>query len=1328
MSDRLVIEIDGDASGLSKALKDVQARLTTFNTNIKNGNKALTGFTSHLNTSAGALTRLATGVTTLKGTLTNFGKTVNTVGAGLGRLGTQARKSQGDLRAFSTQLGSTARRIDALGTAARGAGTSLSSLQRRSASLGATTTALNASMRAFIKVLTTATTALGSTAAGAGKAAAATEAAGVAANRASTGFARLNRTQVGLAEGFRRNVAQLTALRTLTYQGLFWFSPLIYSIIKTNAAYEKQMMLLENVARATTKVGKAQEAQQTREYLLNLASNNPFSLETITDSFVKLRTGGLEPTNGALQTLMDSVAAFGGGSANLERASVAIQQMGGKGVISMEELRQQLGEHIPDATKAMAAGMGLALKDLYKQIELGNVESTNALNKMMAVLELKHRGSAAKMMNTWDGLMARMGTAWQRFVAGITGDKDNPSQFIITLKKNVQDLMAFLNSAEGRNFGISVSNGLAAVADVFVTLIKLAYEWRAEITTAAKVFAVYWSGKLIVGTILSLIGLFMKLGAAVRFVTTALLPLRAAMAVAGVAAAVAGTKITAMQRATMMLAAAGRGGVAAMAALAARFSAVGLAAAAAAGAIWLVVTALRAQTSAQIAKNNAQHAAQGGGFEEGKRDDEERWLQRSKSELSGAKKLGNGKIKLGNNTIVSEAEYNRRLNIHNSRFNSYKEMVGNAQRGAASAREANFVSKYGAKYEDLKSTLSLNYGNAVDKAPDNMKQAVSRKGQQESVKLAQNAIGIWRKRAEATNDPVERKALDSLIKGAEADLAQWQGHADSLGSPNAYTDDGKGPKNSKGGGDKVDPLQKYRDQFVNQFVNSAELEHQYNNLRNGTDSPFDSEAASEAGEKAVMKLQQTEEALQAARRAQQDYQEELKKTIKNEEAIIEIRDSTIDLNTQTKIGFDALDRGYESITANSQAFRESLEREHRAELIITEARRLNATATADEIRQYEELRRSIDDAVRAKEAEMLLELSRKARDDNEAYKKSNMTPRQAANYEANIERSEYADALGKAKKRLDTAPAEIEIATQKYNDAVYAFEQAKATMTQAEQKEAGDDIEVLAKRKRELEQSEDLAKRAIPYLEERLRILREEDKIRNKWGGMAGPIVDWAKGAAAQFDDLGGSMGNVMAGAMDNFINSLAEGKMAFKDFAKTVLKQLLLIILRGLIAKAIMSALGLGFGGGSSVDGAIGSGELSFGSNIGSYGDFAPTGGGHGGMIAGGGARFHRSVDAGMFNFAQRYHTGGIIGLRDNEVPIIAEKGEGVFTKEQMQAMGGASKPNNVEINVINQTGVDAEVQRVPPKFDGEKWVEGIILKKLGTAGPIRDALSGRR
>lgn len=97
------------------------------------------------------------------------------------------------------------------------------------------------------------------------------------------------------------------------------------------------------------------------QYIVDMAQNAPFAMQALTDSFVKFRSAGLDPTDGSLKALVDSVARFGGDSKLLKRAAVAVQQMSGKGVVSMEELRQQLGEAVPNAMKAMADAAGITM-------------------------------------------------------------------------------------------------------------------------------------------------------------------------------------------------------------------------------------------------------------------------------------------------------------------------------------------------------------------------------------------------------------------------------------------------------------------------------------------------------------------------------------------------------------------------------------------------------------------------------------------------------------------------------------------------------------------------------------------------------------------------------------------------------------------------------------------------------------------------------------------------------------------------------------------------------------------------------------------------------
>lgn len=64
----------------------------------------------------------------------------------------------------------------------------------------------------------------------------------------------------------------------------------------------------------------------------------------------------------------------------------ALQQIAAKGVVSMEELRQQLGESLPVAMEAAARGMGVTQAELIKMIERGDVAAKDFLPRFGAAI------------------------------------------------------------------------------------------------------------------------------------------------------------------------------------------------------------------------------------------------------------------------------------------------------------------------------------------------------------------------------------------------------------------------------------------------------------------------------------------------------------------------------------------------------------------------------------------------------------------------------------------------------------------------------------------------------------------------------------------------------------------------------------------------------------------------------------------------------------------------------------------------------------------------------------------------------------------------------
>lgn len=97
-------------------------------------------------------------------------------------------------------------------------------------------------------------------------------------------------------------------------------------------------------------------------------------------------------------------------SQRMEQAFVAITQMMSKGTIQMEELRQQLGEHIPGAFALMAKAAGVSGAELTKMMEKGQLTSDYLL-KFADVLDQRFGGQLDKSLQMTQAELGRFQTA-----------------------------------------------------------------------------------------------------------------------------------------------------------------------------------------------------------------------------------------------------------------------------------------------------------------------------------------------------------------------------------------------------------------------------------------------------------------------------------------------------------------------------------------------------------------------------------------------------------------------------------------------------------------------------------------------------------------------------------------------------------------------------------------------------------------------------------------------------------------------------------------------------------------------------------------------------
>lgn len=144
----------------------------------------------------------------------------------------------------------------------------------------------------------------------------------------------------------------------------------------------------------------------------------------------------------------------------LQGTFVALTQIVSKGSVSMEELRQQLGDRLPGAIQIMAAGLGVGTAELIKMIEQGQV-SSDALSSFADELDRRFGDQLPESLETTNAALGRFQNAlFQTFLR--IGEGGAIQGFTNLL----QDLTDTLDSAQFRDFADRVGAALGTVFDI----------------------------------------------------------------------------------------------------------------------------------------------------------------------------------------------------------------------------------------------------------------------------------------------------------------------------------------------------------------------------------------------------------------------------------------------------------------------------------------------------------------------------------------------------------------------------------------------------------------------------------------------------------------------------------------------------------------------------------------------------------------------------------------------------------------------------------------------------------------------------------------------
>ena len=210
--------------------------------------------------------------------------------------------------------------------------------------------------------------------------------------------------------------------------------------------------------------------------------------------------------------------------------------------------------------------------------------------------------------------------------------------------------------------------------------------------------------------------------------------------------------------------------------------------------------------------------------------------------------------------------------------------------------------------------------------------------------------------------------------------------------------------------------------------------------------------------------------------------------------------------------------------------------------------------------------------------------------------------------------------------------------------------------------------------------------------------------MRGALDALGRETTDWAEVAKQETTDAFRSMNDALVG----FVTT---GKFSFQGFVDSVIADLARIAVRQAITGPLASGIGSLFA--PSPGGPLTGG--GFGGATPPSTAFYPVG--HAGAVAGALGGVRRAVPPAIFAGAERYHAGGIAGLRPDEVPIIAERGESILPR------GAAVAAPAVEINFHNEGTPQREVRR-EVRLDPRGVIVTVVTDDLRRGGPIRQTM----
>lgn len=191
-------------------------------------------------------------------------------------------------------------------------------------------------------------------------------------------------------------------------------------IQRLGGAFVTANLQLERLRLGLGTIYKSTDTAATQiDFLRRSANAAGVSMASITDSFVKFAASTtsanipIEQTNALFAAITRAAGTLGLSGDKVNHMLDALSQIAAKSTVSMEELRQQLGDSLPGALSLTAKGLGITDAELIKLVESGGLLARDLFPALTKSLQ-----SLGGQVNTTQAL-------WERFKNVLTETSQN---------------------------------------------------------------------------------------------------------------------------------------------------------------------------------------------------------------------------------------------------------------------------------------------------------------------------------------------------------------------------------------------------------------------------------------------------------------------------------------------------------------------------------------------------------------------------------------------------------------------------------------------------------------------------------------------------------------------------------------------------------------------------------------------------------------------------------------------------------------------------------------------------------------------------------------